>query len=227
LGQRSEDLVKIINHNVAVYCKPVRQTILEHQMTSISAASSSSAYQTPLQKLQDELQAEITAGKVSTSDQDALSSALTDIDSSLQSSRSSDSTSGTKPSGDLKSKIDDLISGEVSSGKLTADQATELQNVFKTAFADAPGGAGGAKGHHGGHHGPPPTDDGSSTTDSTSTDSTGTSTNSVADIMQQFLKSLQDSLSASSSTATYSATGTSGTTASGSSFSALLIDYQT
>ncbi len=55
----------------------------------------------------------------------------------------------------MKSKLDDLISQEVSSGKLTSDQATELQGVFKAAFAQGPearmattGGAGG----------PPPSD---------------------------------------------------------------------
>jgi hypothetical protein len=46
-------------------------------MTSISAASSS-AYQSPLQKLQAELQSQVTSGAISSSDQDALSSALTD-----------------------------------------------------------------------------------------------------------------------------------------------------
>src|SRR6266705_3831520 len=129
-------------------------------MTSITAISNSN-YQSPLQKLQDELQAEINSGTIGSSDQDALSSALTDIDSSLQSSRASDQTSGTKPSpSDLKSKIDDLIAGEVSSGKLTSDQATELQGVFKAAFANrpgGPGGPGGAGGAHGGPGGPPPT----------------------------------------------------------------------
>ena len=198
-------------------------------MTSISAISSSN-YQSPLQKLQDELQAEIDSGTIGSSDQDALSSALTDIDSSLQSSRASDSAGGTRPSpGDLKSKIDDLIAGEVSSGKLTSDQATELQGVFKAAFANGPGGAGGpdgaggAHGHHGGHDGPPPTDSASST-DSTSS-SSGAS--SADDILQQFLQSLQESLSASSSIS-YSATGSSSTASNASSsFSALLIDYQT
>src|SRR5712664_2203075 len=190
-------------------------------MTSISAASSG-AYQSPLQKLQAELQAEVTSGAVSSSDQDALSSAPTDIDSPLQSGRTSDQASGTRPSpADLKSKIDDLIAGEVSSGKLTSDQATELQGVFKAAFANGPDGAGGA--HHGGHGGPPPTDS-SSSTDSTDS-SSGTS--SANDILQQFLQSLQDSLSASSSTS-YGASGTSGTGSNSStSFSALLIDYQT
>jgi hypothetical protein len=198
-------------------------------MTSISAISSSN-YQSPLQKLQDELQAEISSGTIGSSDQDALSSALTDIDSSLQSSRASDSAGGTKPSpGDLKSKIDDLIAGEVSSGKLTSDQATELQGVFKAAFANGPSGAGGpdgaggTHGHHGGHGGPPPTDSASST-DSTSS-SSGAS--SADDILQQFLQSLQESLSASSSTS-YGATGSSSTASNASSsFSALLIDYQT
>ena len=188
-------------------------------MTSISAISSSN-YQSPLQKLQDELQAEINSGTIGSSDQDALSSALTDIDSSLQSSRASDSAGGTRPSpGDLKSKIDDLIAGEVSSGKLTSDQATELQGVFKAAFANGPGGAGGAHGQDG----PPPTDS-TSSTDST-TSSSGAS--SAADILQQFLQSLQESLSASSSTS-YSATGSSSIASNASSsFSALLIDYQT
>jgi len=198
-------------------------------MTSITAISSSN-YQSPLQKLQDELQAEINSGTIGSSDQDALSSALTDIDSSLQSSRASDSAGGTRPSpGDLKSKIDDLIAGEVSSGKLTSDQATELQGVFKAAFANGPGGAGGpdgaggAHGRHDGHGGPPPTDSASST-DSTSS-SSGAS--SADDILQQFLQSLQESLSASSSIS-YSATGSSSTASNASSsFSALLIDYQT
>ena len=192
-------------------------------MTSISAISSST-YQSPLQKLQDELQAEINSGTIGSSDQDALSSALTDIDSSLQSSRASDSAGGTRPSpGDLKSKIDDLIAGEVSSGKLTSDQATELQGVFKAAFANGPGGLGGPGGAHGGHGGPPPAD-GASSSDSASS-SSGAS--SADDILQQFLQSLQAQLSASSSTS-YSATGSSSTASNASSsFSALLIDYQT
>jgi hypothetical protein len=193
-------------------------------MTSISATSNSS-YLSPLQKLQDQLQAEVSSGAISSSDQSALSSALTDINSSLQNGSAGDSATGTNSSpGDLKSKIDSLIANEVSSGKLTGDQATELQGVFKAAFANSargPGGAGGAHhGHHGGHGGPSPTDS-SSATDSTS------STSSANDILQQFLQSLQNSLSASSSPS-YSATGISDPgNSNGTSFSALLIDYQT
>src|SRR5437879_2260862 len=199
-------------------------------MTSISAASTNS-YQSPLQKLQDELLSEVNSGAISSSDKDALSTALTDINSAMQASRASDQASGTRPSpDDLKSKIDDLIAGEVSSGKLTSDQATELQGVFKAAFANGPGGGGGPGGPGGaggahGHHGGPPPADSSSSTDSSSVSS---DTTSVSDILQQFLQSLQESLSASSSTS-YGATGasTTGSNSSSTSFSALLIDYQT
>jgi hypothetical protein len=192
-------------------------------MTSISTASIHS-FQSPLQRLQDELQSEVKSGAISSSDQDALAAALTDIDSSIQAGRASDEASGTRPSpGDLKSKIDDLIDGEVSSGKLTSDQATELQGIFKAAFAHGPDGAGGHGGPHGAGGpppGPPPSDDASST------DSSGGSsgTSSINDILQQFLQELQKSLSASSSSS-YGSTGGSSTSGNGS-FTALLIDYQ-
>jgi hypothetical protein len=193
-------------------------------MTSISAASAQT-YQSPLQKLQDELQSEVNSGAIKSSDQDALTSALTDIDSAVQANRASDQASGTRPShADLKSKIDDLIAGEVSSGKLTSDQATELQGVFKAAFANGPGGAGGPRGPGGAGGpppgGPPPSDDASSSDDTSSSSSSSTS---IDDILKQFLQSLQESLSASSSTS-YGAAGT--TSSSSTSFSALLIDYQ-
>jgi len=192
-------------------------------MTSISAASTNS-YQSPLQKLQDELLSEVNSGAVNSSDKDALSAALTDIDSAMQASRASDQAGGTRPSpADMKSKIDDLIAGEVSSGKLTSDQATELQGIFKSAFANGPGGARGPGGPDGvggpPPGGPPPSDDASSSDDTSST-----SSSSIDDILKQFLQSLQDSLSASSSTS-YGATGATSSSSS-ASFSALLIDYQ-
>jgi hypothetical protein len=197
-------------------------------MTSISAAATNS-YQSPLQKLQDELLSEVNSGAVNSSDKDALSSALTDIDSAMQANRASDQASGTRPSpADMKSKIDDLIAGEVSSGKLTSDQATELQGVFKAAFANGPGGAGGPGGPGGSRGaggpppgGPPPSGDASSSDDTSSS----SSSTSIDDILKQFLESLQESLSASSSTS-YGATGTTSSSSSSASFSALLIDYQ-
>jgi hypothetical protein len=187
-------------------------------MTSISAASINT-YQSPLQKLQDELQSEINSGAISSSDQDALSAALTDIDSAIQASRASDQAGGARPSpGDVKSKIDDLIESQVSAGKLTSDQATELQGIFKAAFANGPGGSRGAGGPPpgGGPGGPPPSDEASSSDD--------TSSSSLEDILKQFLESLQEQMSASSSSS-YSATGTASSSNS-VSFSALLIDYQ-
>src|SRR5207302_8401780 len=93
-------------------------------MTSISALSTTS-YQSPLQKLQEELQSEVNSGAISSSDQTALSSALSDIDTSLKLSRASDHFRGTKAApGDFESKIDDLIAGEVSSGKLFGYQVS-------------------------------------------------------------------------------------------------------
>ena len=195
-------------------------------MTSISAASAQT-YQSPLQKLQDELLSEVKSGAIKSSDQDALTSALTDIDSAMQASRTSDQASGTRPSHDqLKSKIDDLIAGEVSSGKLTSDQATELQGVFKAAFANGPGGAGGpgGPGGPGGAGGPPPEGPPPSGDASSSDDTSSSSSTSIDDILKQFLQSLQESLSASSSTP-YGATGAT-SSSSTASFSALLIDYQ-
>jgi hypothetical protein len=202
-------------------------------MSSISALSNSATsttYQTPLQKLEAELQTEVNNGTVSSSDESALSSALQDIDLAVQASRSSDQTSGTKPSrSDIHSKIDDLIQNEVSSGKLTSDQATELKGVFQAAFAQGPGGPP-----------PPPPSDGStsfsstgassssssSTTTSSSDKSSTDSSSDVADLLQQFLQVLQSSLSSSSSSS-YDAKGANNTSSDGTQQSALLIDYRT
>jgi hypothetical protein len=191
-------------------------------MTSI--APSSNNYLSPLQQLQATLQSEVNSGAISSSDQGALSSALTDINSSLQSGSGNAPASGTNlPPGDLKSKIDTLIAGEVSSGKLTNAQATELRGVFKDAFASGAGapsetaGPQAAGATHHGHHGGPRTADTTSSTDSTSGSS---NTSPAPDILQKFLLSLKNSLSSSSSSpSSYSANGTSA--------SALLIDYQT
>jgi hypothetical protein len=187
-------------------------------MTSISALSGTT-YQSPLQKLQDELQSEISAGTVSSSDESALSSALTDIDSQLRSGGSQ--SSGTQGSpGDFKSKIDDLIQSEVSSGKLTSDQATELQGLFKATFGQGPGGAGGPP-----PGGPPP--GAAAGGDSSSANGASSGDGPVADLLQQFLQSLQSALSSSSSSSSYGAMGSSSTSSdAGSSISALLVDYR-
>ena len=130
---------------------------------------------------------------------------------------------GTQPPspGDMQSKIDSLISNEVSNGKLTSAQADELKKVFANAFKGGPHGAGG----------PPPggasgTDadgdsDNSSSTSSTSSTSTTSSTSSdVAQLLQDFLKLAQDSQGSSSSS--YGTDGSSLT----AQIQSLIVNYQ-
>ena len=186
-------------------------------MTSISA-SSMSGY-SPLDLLKQELAKEVSAGKVSATDQTALSSALDDIDSALQSGSSSSSStmsSSTPPSPkEMQSKIDDLIQSEVDSGKLTADQASELKNVFANAFSGGPGGAGG----------PPPADDSSSdTTSSTSSSSSSSSSSSTSSDLEELLKKLLEALQSSNSskTSSYSANGSSSSSTTSKS---LVVDF--
>lgn len=190
---------------------------LEHAMTSISASSMSGF--SPLDLLKQELTKEVSAGKVSSTDQTALSSALDDIDSALKSgsgSSSSSSTSSTPPSPkEMQSKIDDLIQSEVDSGKLTTDQASELKNVFANAFSGGAGGAGGPP------PGPPPSDDSSSdTTSSTSSSSSSSSSSQVEELLKKLLEALQ-----SSNSSTTSSYGASGTSSSSSTSKSLVVDF--
>jgi hypothetical protein len=214
-------------------------------MSSVSSLGSSQyTYTSPLQQLEAELQSEVSAGTVSSSDESALSSALTSINNSLtadQSSSGSQAAGGTGDNGpgDIKSKINSLIQAQVSSGALTSDQATELQNLFSNTFGNGPDGSGGAGGPGGpqGFGGPPPGPppsgssassssasaleqllDGSSSTDSSSTDSSSTDSNSLSNVLQDFLKQLQDTQSLSY--------GANGTTTATSSLSSTLLNYQ-
>jgi hypothetical protein len=136
-------------------------------MTSISSLSNSTTTMTPLQRLQQELAAEESDGTVSASDASALSTALSDIDSTLQSDASS--SEGTTPpsSEEMQAKVESLIDQEVKSGKLTSDQGEELKKVFAATFAS----------------GTSETDDTTTSTSSTSssTDSTSSSTSSTSD----------------------------------------------
>ena len=178
-------------------------------MTSI-AATSLQQYSSPRDLLQNELSSEISTGTISSADGSALSSALDDIDTAMQSDRAS-ATGGQPSPGDMKKKIDGLIASEVQNGKLTDDQATELQNVFAKAFQNGgPGGPGGPGGAGGG------------TSSAPSSDSSGTQSSSSSDnttqLLQDFLKLLQDSQ------------GTTGYDASGdaqSKLTSLLVNYQT
>ncbi len=187
-------------------------------MTSISSAIAQQF--SPLSRLQDELASEISAGTISSDDQSALNSALTDIDSAMKSGRAS--SDGAPPSPDaMKAKIDGLIDGEVKDGRLTSAQAAELKNVFAQAFsggpsgAGGPGGPGGACGGGGGGAGKTSTDPADTNGDGTVSaaeqaaydaknpaQARATSNSSNSDpskLLSDFLKLLQDLKSGSSS----------------------------
>jgi hypothetical protein len=206
-------------------------------MSSISALGSSQ-YSSPLQQLEAELQSEVSDGTISSSDQSALSSALTNIDSSLTAGQSSQAvgSAGDAGPGDIKSKINSLIQAQVASGALTSNQATELQNLFNDTFghgSDGPGGPGGPGGPQGGPPpGPPPSgggssgsasaitqllDSASSTSGDTSGDTSSTDSSSSSNVLQDFLKLLQDAQSFA-----YGANGTSTSNAAAST----LVNYQ-
>ncbi|UIN34892.1 MULTISPECIES: hypothetical protein [Methylobacterium] len=183
----------------------------------------------------------LSAGTISSTDATALAGALSSIDRSL-SSTSAASTSATSRSGldpsSMKDRIDGLIADQVSSGSLTADQATELKNLFashgrSTQSADATGdGTGDVAGPDGPPPGPPPgpapTDaagsagSGASVSASAST-STSTSTTDAArttnDLLSTFIQQLQ---SGQSGRVGYGASGT----ANSGAVSALLLDFR-
>jgi polyhydroxyalkanoate synthesis regulator phasin len=175
---------------------------------------STAAMMSPSDRMKLALQSAVTAGSVKSSDQSALSSAIDDIGSAMKAS--GPPTAGTSPT-TMKTKVDGLVDQEVTDGKLTADQATELKSVFAQAASKM--------GHHGG---PPPSDDSDdysnnplnlnamSTTSGTSSADT---TKTAIDQLMAFLQKLEQSVSSSS---TYGSKGTS--SASSSTSSSMLID---
>jgi hypothetical protein len=89
-------------------------------MTSISGSGWGSGIQSLLQK-------QVTAGTIPSGDQSALSSAISDIGNAIQSGGSSTAS--------IKDQVSGAIDNEVSSGKLTTDQASELKGLFAKAHA--------------------------------------------------------------------------------------------
>jgi hypothetical protein len=201
-------------------------------MTSISSTTYPSSFTSPLDRLQSELSSEVADGTISSSDQSALSGALTDINTSLQSQAPTTTGTGSSSPGDIKSKIDSLIANEVQSGQLTSNQATELQNVFANTFSQGgpggsggpggggPGGAGGGPGGPGGpggggSGGP----GGASASDGSSASASSSDSSSSSDsLLSEFLKLIQSS---QGQTTSYNSSGqTTDTT------SALVVNYQ-
>lgn len=185
-------------------------------MTSISSTQYS--HFSPRAMMDSKISQAVSAGTISTDDQTAFSTALDSIDSSLEAAR----TSGTKPSGDIKSKVDSLIDEQVKSGKLTDDQADEL----KTLFAQGPGstdkasGTGGVEGMGGprgpgGPGGPPPCGGASSGDDEDEDDDETTTEDATAqlDALMAFLEKLRETLSSG----VYGESGSTASSGSGNS----------
>lgn len=187
-------------------------------MTSISSLSTTTtAMQSPRNRMNDKLSAAVASGEISATDQTALASALDSIGSSLEAERSS----GSKPSGDMKSKMDTLIQNQVDNGTLTEDQASELKSMF----------AKGAHGKHGPHGSggpegaPPPQDADSDADSSTATASTAASTTAASaslDTVSLFVQQLREQAEDATS---YSATGSTAKSSSSKS-TGLVLDTQ-
>lgn len=108
-------------------------------MTAISPFASSNYLSATDFRQQDQL-SDVSSGRMASTDEVALSSALDDIDRSLNAPRTLDQANDAGPLSpdELRSNINDLIAGEVKSGKLTGDQATNLQSLFDNAFESSP-----------------------------------------------------------------------------------------
>ena len=154
-------------------------------MSSISSTFAAQSF-SPLSRLQDELSSEVSSGTISSSDQNALSSALTDIDSQLKSQMQSAGGRQPPSPADMQSKINDLIAGEVTNGKLTSTQADELKKVFANAFQQGPGGAGGPP-----PGGPPPGAGGVGSDESGASNAANSTSSDVSQMLQDFLKLVQ------------------------------------
>jgi len=173
-------------------------------MTSISTSMSTASMMSPNDRMKLQLQSAVSAGTIDASDQSALSSALDDIDSAIRSGGAP--APGSDPSG-MKTRIDSLIDKEVSDGKLTDEQATELKKLFADAALKGPGGPPPAGGPEG-------TTTASTDSDDTTSDSSVTSDNQdLVDALMAFLQKFQEAVSSNSP---YTADG-SGTTSSRSS----------
>ena len=164
----------------------------------MSSISSVQSYGSPLARLQAQLGTEIQAGSVKASDGDALTTALGSIDSKLKQDRDQGASPTRPDPASFKTRIDDLIANQVSSGSLTSDQADELKTVFSAAApAKGPGESEGGQ-RAGDRPPPPPSSDAASATQARDTTEADRDT-----LLQQFVEQLRKSVASS-----YSAGGT-------------------
>ena len=170
----------------------------------------------------------LSSGSISATDASALTSALSSIDTSLSGAASTPTAASGNAArlepGGAKAKIDGLIDDQVTGGTLTSDQADTLKSLFAEAGPKVDD-RGGARGHRGG--GDPAPDamrvaaDAPSSTTGTGTTPTTTGTgNETSDLLSEFLKQLQSTMT---SGAGYSSSGTSSASYATSS---LVVDFK-
>jgi len=169
-------------------------------------------------RMADAIQKQEASGALSSTDADALTSALSSIDSSLSSSSSSSTSTTRLDPSSMKDRIDSLISDQVSSGTLTSDQASELKNLFASHGKSVTSSSSDSGSDTDGPQGPPPP--GPPPGADASASSSSGSTSSTSDLLSAFMQQLQ---AAQSNGTGYAASGQSSTAQSSS---ALLFDFQ-
>jgi chitodextrinase len=159
-------------------------------------------------RIQSLLQQQVSTGAIPSTDQSALSSAITSIGSTLGagSTASTAATASTQPTS-MQDEVDGMIDQQVSSGKLTGDQATELKGLFAKAHGHMHVHAGGGGSSSSALSDLLSTDDSTTTdpTDATSTTSTASTdplgsvaqgAGSLVDALASFVNSVRSSVSA-------------------------------
>ncbi|WP_373235416.1 hypothetical protein [Cohaesibacter celericrescens] len=138
----------------------------------------------PQSAVEDKLSALVESGEISSTDESAISEALSDIGTELQSSAPEP---GTPPPSkeEMDAKIDSLIEEQVSSGTLSESQAEDLSAMFDELQS---------QGETQGSRPPPPPPPSGSTSDSSDTDSV---TSSSSSDIGQFLQMLAEQNSTS------------------------------
>ncbi|MGY4749856.1 hypothetical protein ACVNHC_08375 [Pannonibacter sp. Q-1] len=108
-------------------------------MMSIGA----SGIQSPQQYFQSKLTEQVSSGEITSSDMDAMLSALEAIDGEMGPGGSAPSAPPSQ--GEMQAKLESLLSEQVEAGTLTQDQADELASLFESgemAPPPPPGGGG-------------------------------------------------------------------------------------
>lgn len=108
-------------------------------MMSIGA----SGIQSPQQYFQSKLTEQVSSGEITSSDMDAMLSALEAIDGEM--GPGSSAPSAPPSQGEMQAKLESLLSEQVEAGTLTQDQADELASLFESgemAPPPPPGGGG-------------------------------------------------------------------------------------